>query len=91
MIKTDVVNPNLKGGEKDIMTKDLYTLKETAEMLRLSTSKLYKMVEAREIGHIKNSGKLTFKAKHLNDYLRMHEVKPVSSTLDQEMIKNANR
>ena len=45
------------------------TVKEASEMLRMSTSKLYKMTMQKSIPHYKCGGKVLFKAKELMDFV----------------------
>ena len=45
------------------------TVKEASDMLRMSTSKLYKMTMQKSIPHYKCGGKVLFKAKELMDFV----------------------
>ena len=45
------------------------TVKEASDMLRMSTSKLYKMTMQKSIPHYKCGGKVLFKTQELMDFV----------------------
>lgn len=49
--------------------ENLMNTKETAEYLNVSLSKLYRMVENKELPYIKLGGKYLFRKSSINNYL----------------------
>ena len=59
------------------------TVKEASEMLRISTSKLYKMTMQKSIPHYKCGGKVLFKAKELMDFVEKGINTMTSESIDR--------
>lgn len=54
--------------------KKLLRIGEAAELLRISKSKLYQLVEDRRISHFRLDGRVVFSEEQLATYLEQHVV-----------------
>lgn len=64
-----------------------YTIKEAAEMLGLSKSRLYEMVQFDEIPYMKIGGKILLPKKELESWLKQRVVIPQPRALGLRVIK----
>lgn len=61
---------------------ELYNIKEVANKLRVSNTKVYQLVEHKRIGHYRLDGRILFSPDHLSAYLKLHEVQTGNSNED---------
>lgn len=64
-----------------------YTIKEAAEMLGLSKSRLYEMVQFDEIPHMRIGGKVLLPKKEFESWLKSRVVMPQPRALGLRVIK----
>jgi len=62
--------------QKEQPKRIAHTIKEAAEMLGLSKSRLYEMVQSSEIPYMKIGGKILLPKKELELWLQSHVVLP---------------
>ena len=65
------------------MNQVYLTVKEASNMLRMSTSKLYKMTMQKTIPHYKCGGKVLFKTKELMDFVEKGINTMASDSIDR--------
>jgi excisionase family DNA binding protein len=55
--------------EKEKKEDNLYTVKETADFLKISTSLVYKLIKQKQIPYTKISGKYLFQKDNLQNWM----------------------